>query len=110
MHLADRFTRYKFYLSARTQVGHGEVYAEESPHFSNEGELIHIQHMPLSTSYERKGQILVNNASKLGKLFDISWWELQERTACTNNKITNCTNCVTALQYIFSLHWYVELA
>ncbi|XP_046730796.1 neurofascin homolog (chicken) a isoform X19 [Silurus meridionalis] len=36
MHLPDRFTRYKFYLSARTQVGSGEVYAEESPHFANE--------------------------------------------------------------------------
>uniref|UniRef100_A0A3B4C8U3 Neural cell adhesion molecule L1 n=1 Tax=Pygocentrus nattereri TaxID=42514 RepID=A0A3B4C8U3_PYGNA len=35
--LPDRFTRYKFYLSARTQVGSGEVYAEESPHFANEG-------------------------------------------------------------------------
>ncbi|XP_037388354.1 neurofascin homolog (chicken) a isoform X14 [Pygocentrus nattereri] len=34
--LPDRFTRYKFYLSARTQVGSGEVYAEESPHFANE--------------------------------------------------------------------------
>ncbi|XP_049327571.1 neurofascin homolog (chicken) a isoform X9 [Astyanax mexicanus] len=36
IHLPDRFTRYKFYLSARTQVGSGEVYAEESPHFANE--------------------------------------------------------------------------
>ncbi|XP_053339869.1 neurofascin homolog (chicken) a isoform X6 [Clarias gariepinus] len=36
MQLPDRFTRYKFFLSARTQVGSGEVYAEESPHFSNE--------------------------------------------------------------------------
>ncbi|XP_053082941.1 neurofascin homolog (chicken) a isoform X12 [Pangasianodon hypophthalmus] len=36
MRLPDRFTRYKFYLSARTQVGSGEVYAEESPHFANE--------------------------------------------------------------------------
>ncbi|XP_029007762.1 neurofascin homolog (chicken) a isoform X20 [Betta splendens] len=34
--LPDRSTRYKFYLSARTQVGAGEVYAEESPHFANE--------------------------------------------------------------------------
>lgn len=48
MHLPDRFTRYKFYLSARTQVGSGEVYAEESPHFSNEGELTHIQHILLT--------------------------------------------------------------
>uniref|UniRef100_A0A8B9RM62 Neural cell adhesion molecule L1 n=1 Tax=Astyanax mexicanus TaxID=7994 RepID=A0A8B9RM62_ASTMX len=44
IHLPDRFTRYKFYLSARTQVGSGEVYAEESPHFANEGE-------PLYTGY-----------------------------------------------------------
>ncbi|MCJ8744354.1 hypothetical protein PDJAM_G00117640 [Pangasius djambal] len=36
MRLPDRLTRYKFYLSARTQVGSGEVYAEESPHFANE--------------------------------------------------------------------------
>uniref|UniRef100_A0AAR2JAL7 Neural cell adhesion molecule L1 n=1 Tax=Pygocentrus nattereri TaxID=42514 RepID=A0AAR2JAL7_PYGNA len=38
--LPDRFTRYKFYLSARTQVGSGEVYAEESPHFANEDALV----------------------------------------------------------------------
>ncbi|XP_037303967.2 neurofascin homolog (chicken) a isoform X17 [Pungitius pungitius] len=34
--LPERSTRYKFYLSALTQVGAGEVYAEESPHFANE--------------------------------------------------------------------------
>ncbi|XP_049423784.1 neurofascin homolog (chicken) a isoform X14 [Epinephelus fuscoguttatus] len=34
--LPDRSTRYKFYLSALTQVGAGEVFAEESPHFANE--------------------------------------------------------------------------
>lgn len=39
LRLPDRSTRYKFYLAARTQVGAGEVYAEESPNFSNEGEL-----------------------------------------------------------------------
>ncbi|XP_041083780.1 neurofascin-like [Polyodon spathula] len=33
---SDRYTRYKFYLSARTQVGSGEVYIEESPDFANE--------------------------------------------------------------------------
>ncbi|XP_067359893.1 neurofascin homolog (chicken) a isoform X5 [Channa argus] len=38
LQLPDRSTRYKFYLSALTQVGAGEVYAEESPHF-NEVEL-----------------------------------------------------------------------
>ncbi|XP_043107747.1 neurofascin homolog (chicken) a isoform X16 [Puntigrus tetrazona] len=36
MNLPNRFTRFKFYLAARTQVGAGEVYAVESPHFSNE--------------------------------------------------------------------------
>ena len=36
--LPDRSTRYKFFLSALTQVGAGEVFAEESPHFANEGE------------------------------------------------------------------------
>uniref|UniRef100_A0A7N6ACT4 Neural cell adhesion molecule L1 n=1 Tax=Anabas testudineus TaxID=64144 RepID=A0A7N6ACT4_ANATE len=38
LRLPDRSTRYKFYLSALTQVGAGEVYAEESPHFANEGD------------------------------------------------------------------------
>ncbi|XP_071351347.1 neurofascin homolog (chicken) a isoform X3 [Trachinotus anak] len=36
LRLPDRSTRYKFYLSALTQVGSGEVFAEESPHFANE--------------------------------------------------------------------------
>ncbi|XP_076012531.1 neurofascin homolog (chicken) a isoform X2 [Genypterus blacodes] len=36
LQLPDRSTRYKFFLSALTQVGAGEVYAEESPHFANE--------------------------------------------------------------------------
>lgn len=55
MQLPDRFTRYKFFLSARTQVGSGEVYAEESPHFSNEGELSLIQHyMPLGDAAGKK--------------------------------------------------------
>ncbi|XP_046881049.1 neurofascin homolog (chicken) a isoform X4 [Hypomesus transpacificus] len=36
LHLPDRGTRYKFFLAAVTQEGAGEVYAEESPHFSNE--------------------------------------------------------------------------
>ncbi|XP_074504702.1 neurofascin homolog (chicken) a isoform X7 [Sebastes fasciatus] len=34
--LPDRSIRYKFFLSALTQVGAGEVFAEESPHFANE--------------------------------------------------------------------------
>ncbi|XP_029990783.1 neurofascin homolog (chicken) a isoform X6 [Sphaeramia orbicularis] len=36
LRLPDRSARYKFYLSALTQVGAGEVFAEESPHFANE--------------------------------------------------------------------------
>ncbi|XP_056323923.1 neurofascin homolog (chicken) a isoform X10 [Danio aesculapii] len=36
MNLPHRFTRFKFFLAARTQVGAGEVYAVESPHFANE--------------------------------------------------------------------------
>ncbi|XP_054641463.1 neurofascin homolog (chicken) a isoform X15 [Dunckerocampus dactyliophorus] len=36
MRLPDRSTRYNFYLSALTQVGAGEVFAEESPFFANE--------------------------------------------------------------------------
>ncbi|XP_060897539.1 neurofascin homolog (chicken) a isoform X10 [Labrus mixtus] len=36
LRLPDRSTRYRFYLSALTQVGAGEVFAEESPHFANE--------------------------------------------------------------------------
>ncbi|XP_052465755.1 neurofascin homolog (chicken) a isoform X12 [Carassius gibelio] len=36
VNLPNRFTRFKFYLAARTQVGAGEVYAVESPHFTNE--------------------------------------------------------------------------
>ncbi|XP_041748217.1 neurofascin isoform X4 [Coregonus clupeaformis] len=38
LRLPDRAIRYKFYLAALTQVGAGEVYAEESPHFTNEVE------------------------------------------------------------------------
>uniref|UniRef100_A0A3P9GZ20 Neural cell adhesion molecule L1 n=1 Tax=Oryzias latipes TaxID=8090 RepID=A0A3P9GZ20_ORYLA len=36
LRLPDRSTRYKLFLSALTQQGSGEVFAEESPHFSNE--------------------------------------------------------------------------
>lgn len=39
LRLPDRSTRYNFYLSALTRVGAGEVIAEESPYFANEGEL-----------------------------------------------------------------------
>uniref|UniRef100_A0A674ME45 Neural cell adhesion molecule L1 n=1 Tax=Takifugu rubripes TaxID=31033 RepID=A0A674ME45_TAKRU len=39
LRLPDRFTRYKFFLSAVTQVGSGEVFAEEMPRSANEGEL-----------------------------------------------------------------------
>ncbi|XP_063071451.1 neurofascin homolog (chicken) a [Engraulis encrasicolus] len=34
--LPNRFTRYRFYLAARTQVGAGEIYTIETPDFSNE--------------------------------------------------------------------------
>ncbi|XP_061730509.1 neurofascin homolog (chicken) a isoform X7 [Nerophis ophidion] len=37
MRLPDRSTRYRFYLSALTQVGAGEVFPEDSPFFTNEG-------------------------------------------------------------------------
>uniref|UniRef100_A0A669CX57 Neurofascin homolog (chicken) a n=1 Tax=Oreochromis niloticus TaxID=8128 RepID=A0A669CX57_ORENI len=37
LRVPDRSSRYKFFLSALTQVGKGEDYAEESPHFTNEG-------------------------------------------------------------------------
>lgn len=33
----DRYTRYKFSLAAQTQVGMGEAFTEESPHFTTEG-------------------------------------------------------------------------
>eukprot|EP00066_Takifugu_rubripes_P026086 XP_011615352.1 PREDICTED: neurofascin isoform X6 [Takifugu rubripes] len=36
LRLPDRFTRYKFFLSAVTQVGSGEVFAEEMPRSANE--------------------------------------------------------------------------
>uniref|UniRef100_A0A8C9ZEC5 Neural cell adhesion molecule L1 n=1 Tax=Sander lucioperca TaxID=283035 RepID=A0A8C9ZEC5_SANLU len=48
LRLPDRSTRYKFYLSALTQVGAGEVFAEESPHFANEGDT-HCFHFSLSS-------------------------------------------------------------
>uniref|UniRef100_A0A672IQR2 Neurofascin homolog (chicken) a n=1 Tax=Salarias fasciatus TaxID=181472 RepID=A0A672IQR2_SALFA len=42
MRLSGRSTRYKFFLSALTQVGAGESIAEELPHFANEG----VKHTP----------------------------------------------------------------
>lgn len=42
LRLLDRSTRYKFYLSARTEMGEGEVFLEESPHFTNEGEYLFV--------------------------------------------------------------------
>ncbi|KAK7916771.1 hypothetical protein WMY93_012532 [Mugilogobius chulae] len=36
LRLPDRMTRYKLFLSARTQVGAGQVIAEEAPLFTNE--------------------------------------------------------------------------
>ncbi|KAM4740301.1 neurofascin homolog (chicken) a isoform 3-T8 [Anableps anableps] len=46
LRLPDRSARYKFNLSALTQVGAGEVYAEESPHFTNEA---HIDQVDIAT-------------------------------------------------------------
>ncbi|XP_018614179.1 neurofascin homolog (chicken) a isoform X12 [Scleropages formosus] len=50
LRLPDRSTHYKFFLSARTQVGAGEVYAEDSPHFANEGNgtvrSVPVKHQP----------------------------------------------------------------
>uniref|UniRef100_A0A669EK48 Neurofascin homolog (chicken) a n=1 Tax=Oreochromis niloticus TaxID=8128 RepID=A0A669EK48_ORENI len=40
LRVPDRSSRYKFFLSALTQVGKGEDYAEESPHFTNEGKAV----------------------------------------------------------------------
>ncbi|XP_061146772.1 neurofascin homolog (chicken) a isoform X4 [Syngnathus typhle] len=40
LRLPDRSSRYNFYLSALTQVGAGEVFAEESPFFGNEDLLL----------------------------------------------------------------------
>ncbi|KAK3512415.1 hypothetical protein QTP70_009841 [Hemibagrus guttatus] len=50
MRLPDRFTRFKFYLSARTQVGSGEVYAEESPHFTNEAPHVKIWNLTVDAN------------------------------------------------------------
>lgn len=36
----DRYTRYKFSLAAQTQVGAGEAFTEESPHFTTEGKRV----------------------------------------------------------------------
>lgn len=45
LRLPDKATRYKFHLSALTQVGAGEEFAGESPHFANEGEFLHLSLM-----------------------------------------------------------------
>lgn len=37
LHRFDRYTRYKFSLAAQTEVGVGEAFTEESPHFTTEG-------------------------------------------------------------------------
>ena len=42
LRLPDRSTRYRFHLSALSQVGAGEVFLEESPHFTNEGERFYV--------------------------------------------------------------------
>uniref|UniRef100_A0A3Q2EC96 Neurofascin homolog (chicken) a n=1 Tax=Cyprinodon variegatus TaxID=28743 RepID=A0A3Q2EC96_CYPVA len=46
LRLPERSARYKFSLSALTKVGAGEVYAEESPHFTNEA---HIDQVDIAT-------------------------------------------------------------
>uniref|UniRef100_A0A8C7KJ89 Neurofascin homolog (chicken) a n=1 Tax=Oncorhynchus kisutch TaxID=8019 RepID=A0A8C7KJ89_ONCKI len=48
LRLPERAIRYKFYLAALTQVGAGEVYAEESPHFTNEGKSTLPTHVPVN--------------------------------------------------------------
>lgn len=42
MHRPDRYTRYRFSLAARTQLGIGEFTVEDSPLFTTEGEAGHI--------------------------------------------------------------------
>uniref|UniRef100_A0A8C1FY80 Neurofascin homolog (chicken) a n=1 Tax=Cyprinus carpio carpio TaxID=630221 RepID=A0A8C1FY80_CYPCA len=50
MNLPNRFTRFKFYLAARTQVGAGEVYAVESPHFTNEAPNVKIWNLTVDAN------------------------------------------------------------
>uniref|UniRef100_A0AAQ4QSR8 Neurofascin homolog (chicken) a n=1 Tax=Gasterosteus aculeatus aculeatus TaxID=481459 RepID=A0AAQ4QSR8_GASAC len=52
--LPERSTRYKFYLSALTQVGAGEVYAEESPSSANEGESFCVGQKDLAFSVSQR--------------------------------------------------------
>lgn len=40
LRLPDRSTRYKFFVSAVTQVGSGEIFAQEMPRSTNEGDLL----------------------------------------------------------------------
>ncbi|XP_041835722.1 neurofascin homolog (chicken) a isoform X8 [Melanotaenia boesemani] len=49
LRLPSRSTRYKFSLSALTQMGTGEEYAEESPHFANEVDLTDASVSPAPT-------------------------------------------------------------
>lgn len=58
LRLPDRSARYKFYLSAVTQVGSGEVFAKEMPRFANEGELFTTSFpQSCSSSSSRDSQI-----------------------------------------------------
>ncbi|XP_029947226.1 neurofascin homolog (chicken) a isoform X2 [Salarias fasciatus] len=57
MRLSGRSTRYKFFLSALTQVGAGESIAEELPHFANEEDfteaplLVEVTDASLATAF-----------------------------------------------------------
>lgn len=61
LRMPERSTRYKFYLSALTQVGAGEVFAEELPHFSNEGEHFFSSLFTVSVELHINGKIIVND-------------------------------------------------
>ncbi|XP_061582531.1 neurofascin homolog (chicken) a isoform X1 [Cololabis saira] len=43
LRLPDRNTRYRFFLSARTRVGAGEVYADDSTHFTNDANFTEVK-------------------------------------------------------------------
>uniref|UniRef100_A0A8C9QYY7 Neural cell adhesion molecule L1 n=1 Tax=Scleropages formosus TaxID=113540 RepID=A0A8C9QYY7_SCLFO len=76
LRLPDRSTHYKFFLSARTQVGAGEVYAEDSPHFANEGKNasknIHMSGVYLYFSAPRR-QIWNLTVEPNSNYADVSW-------------------------------------
>lgn len=61
LRLLERSTHYKFYLSALTQVGAGEVFAEELPHFANEGEHFFSSLLTVSVELHINGEMIVND-------------------------------------------------